>query len=270
MGGITRSSGAKYHCRTYNQAGSASCYHNTIDEAPLVGLYRPQDPRAVSCRSSALDRLRRTLEAAQDRSKPRPGDLARLRREIDVLDGKIDQGAERVLEAPAEIVPALYRKLEEYRSETGAAQGGARRSGKPTGETGPKRRLGDRPSDRGSQEPRGGSQGSRSGGHPKPPLLVRLQDRVAFRSRENAAGRRILSRHDLRPTGRRRHERKRSQQYPLEHNRTVFSGDVPASTHAPTGEFWCWIVDQSARSESAAIRHTENRTLGDTGRSARL
>jgi hypothetical protein len=63
----------------------------------------------------ALDRLRKALEAVQDRARPRPRDLVRLRQGIESLDRKIDQGAERALEAPPEIVPALYRKLEAWR-----------------------------------------------------------------------------------------------------------------------------------------------------------
>ena len=49
--------------------------------------------------------------------KPKHRDLTRLKRQIEKLDAKIDQGAERVLDAPAEIVPSLYRKLEELKSE---------------------------------------------------------------------------------------------------------------------------------------------------------
>lgn len=116
MGGLTQSCGAQYHCRTYHQTGSTSCRRNTIPEAPLVDcVVRMSQERYLS--DSALARLRRSLENAQDRTRPRPRDLARLRQEIQVLDRKIDQGAERVLEAPSEIVPALYRKLEELRAQ---------------------------------------------------------------------------------------------------------------------------------------------------------
>jgi DNA invertase Pin-like site-specific DNA recombinase len=116
MGGKTRSRGAVYHCRTYHQTGSTSCHRNTIEEAPLVAcVVRKIQERYLS--EPALNRLRKALEAAQDRTKPRPKDLVRLRREIEDLDRKIDQGAERVLEAPPEIVPALYHKLESWRSD---------------------------------------------------------------------------------------------------------------------------------------------------------
>jgi DNA invertase Pin-like site-specific DNA recombinase len=116
MGGVTRSRGAVYHCRTYHATGSTSCHQNTIGEAPLVAcIVRKIQERYLS--EPALNRLRKALEAAQDRTRPRPRDLARLRRKIEDLDRKIDQGAERALEAPLEIVPALYRKLEAWRVE---------------------------------------------------------------------------------------------------------------------------------------------------------
>ena len=66
---------------------------------------------------AALDRLRKALAQEQERTRPRPRDLSRLRKEIDVLDRKIDQGAERILEVSSDIVPILVRKVEEFKSE---------------------------------------------------------------------------------------------------------------------------------------------------------
>ena len=48
---------------------------------------------------------------------PRPRDLSRLSKQIETLDHKIDQGADRVLDAPSEIVPTLYRKIEDLKTE---------------------------------------------------------------------------------------------------------------------------------------------------------
>jgi len=77
MGGSTRSRGAVYHCRTYHQTGSTSCHRNAIDEAPLVAcIVRKIQERYLS--EPALDRLRKALEAVQDRARPRPRDLVRL------------------------------------------------------------------------------------------------------------------------------------------------------------------------------------------------
>jgi len=66
---------------------------------------------------AALARLRKALEAKQNQSEPRPENLARFRWEIEDLEQKIDKGAERVLEAPPDLVPVLYRKLEEWRTD---------------------------------------------------------------------------------------------------------------------------------------------------------
>ena len=116
MGGLSRSNGLIYRCRQYHATGTATCYCNTIPEAPLVSvIVRKIQEKYLS--DSALARLRKALEKEQARTKPKPRDLARLRREIQALDQKIDQGANRVLDAPSDIVPTLYRKIEELRSD---------------------------------------------------------------------------------------------------------------------------------------------------------
>ena len=116
MGGLTKRSKSTYRCRTYHQSGSGSCYNITIPEAPLVDCIvgKIQD-RYLS--EAALDRLRRKLEEEQARSKPRPKDLARLRREIETLDRKVDNAEEAVLDAPANSRAGLYRKLEQFNSD---------------------------------------------------------------------------------------------------------------------------------------------------------
>ena len=87
-----------------------------MPEAPLVSVITKKiQDRYLS--KPALDRLRRALKKEHDRTRPQPRDLERFKREIDKLDRKINQGAERVLEAPTELVPTLHRKLEEYRQE---------------------------------------------------------------------------------------------------------------------------------------------------------
>jgi len=116
--GVSRSSGPLYRCCTYHQAGGSACYCNTIPEGPLVDVItRKIMDRYLS--EAALDRLRRRIEkrlAERDRP-PAKRDLDRLRKQIEALDQKIDQGADRVLDAPAEIVPILIRKLDEHRAE---------------------------------------------------------------------------------------------------------------------------------------------------------
>ncbi len=118
MDGRTRSSGPLYACRTYNQTGSTACHCNTIREAPLVSVVAKMiQDRYLS--ETALDQLRRKIEAklAKADRGPSKRDLDRLRREIESLDQKIERGAERVLEVPEDLLPTIYRKLQDLRSQ---------------------------------------------------------------------------------------------------------------------------------------------------------
>lgn len=112
MVGIRRSS---YRCHLYQQSGRTVCYCNTIREAPLVEVVRRKIQEQYTGKAS-LDRLRKALEREQERTAPRPRDLARLRKEIEDLDRKIDSGEEAVLEAPVELRSGLYRKLQDLTS----------------------------------------------------------------------------------------------------------------------------------------------------------
>jgi hypothetical protein len=115
MGGL-RPKQPVYRCRLYHQTGTSCCYCNTIPEAPLVEAVRRKITERY-CSEAALARLRRSLEAEQDQAGPKPRDLARLRREIEVLDGKIDNAETAVLDAPQNSRAGLYRKLEELNTE---------------------------------------------------------------------------------------------------------------------------------------------------------
>ena len=115
MGGL-QPKNPVYRCRLYHQSGKSACYCNSISEAPLVScIVRKIQEKYLS--PAALDRLRKALAQEQERTRPRPRDLSRLRKEIEALDRKIDQGADRILEVSSEIVPMLVRKVEEFKSE---------------------------------------------------------------------------------------------------------------------------------------------------------
>ncbi len=105
-----------YMCRTYLQAGSAACWHNSIPEAPLVATIVDKI-REEYFSPTARDRIRKAIEKEQTETASKPAGTIRLRREIDSLDAKIERGAERVLDAPDDLVPAVYRKLEELKRE---------------------------------------------------------------------------------------------------------------------------------------------------------
>lgn len=68
---------------------------------------------------AALARLRREIEAklAEEDRQPTRQDLARLRHQVAALDRKINNAEDAVLEAPTNLRPGLYRKLENLSSE---------------------------------------------------------------------------------------------------------------------------------------------------------
>ena len=53
------------------------------------------------------------LEKEQQRSRPRLPDITGVRKQIDRLSSKIDNAEEAILDAPANLRPGLYRKLEQ-------------------------------------------------------------------------------------------------------------------------------------------------------------
>ena len=105
-----------YHCQTYHHTGSTCCCHNTIEESPLVRCIVAKIRERYTS-ETALNRLRRALEAEQDQTRPKPRDLTRLRREVENLDRKIGNAEDTVLEAPPEIRPGLYRKLQDLTAD---------------------------------------------------------------------------------------------------------------------------------------------------------
>ena len=116
LGGFLYSAVPAYRCRRHHESGSAVCYFNSIKEAPLVEVVsRKIQDRYTS--EAALERLRRKIVKAQERSKPRPRDLSRLRKEIKSLDRKISNGEDAVLDAPPSLRPGLYRKLEDLTTD---------------------------------------------------------------------------------------------------------------------------------------------------------
>jgi len=112
MGGYSPSTGPSYRCRAYHQSGSTVCYCNLIPEGPLLSVIaRKIRERYLS--ETALARLRRKIEAklAEKDRPPTHRELARLRREVEVLDRKIGNAEDAVLDAPPDLRPRLYRKL---------------------------------------------------------------------------------------------------------------------------------------------------------------
>lgn len=116
LGGIQRFGIPSYTCRTFLQGGRHACYHNSIEEAPLLAA-TARKIREHYTSPEARARLRQAILAEQGSPVDRTGDVVRLTAELRRLDRQIDQGAERVLAAPEAIVATLYAKLEKLKSE---------------------------------------------------------------------------------------------------------------------------------------------------------
>jgi site-specific DNA recombinase len=107
-----------YQCRTYGRSGSSSCYCNWVEEKPLAD-YVARRILDEYLSDEALDRLRKAIRQEQ---KPKPAksakvQVAKIRKRIKVLDQKIDQGAEKVLDASPKVAEVLLAKIEELRDE---------------------------------------------------------------------------------------------------------------------------------------------------------
>ncbi len=108
-----------YVCRTYREKGRTACHANSIGEAPLLDCVRRMI-RQHYLSDGAIERMREQIkrqQQAEDQTHVLPTDQRQARKRIGVLDQQIDQGAERVFTAPEAIVPKLYAKLEQLRSE---------------------------------------------------------------------------------------------------------------------------------------------------------
>ena len=116
MVGRTNRQIPQYTCARYHHSGRSLCFNNRLPEAPLVScIVRRIQERYLS--KPALDRLRKALEKEQERARPRPHDLSRIRNEIGRLGSRIDNAEDAILDAPPDIRPGLYRKLEEMIEE---------------------------------------------------------------------------------------------------------------------------------------------------------
>lgn len=111
-----RPSNPLYACGRYHHSGRSLCFNNRLPEAPLLSCIVRKIQQRYLCQAN-LDRLRKALEKEQERSRPRPRDLSRLRKEIDRLSSKIDGAEDAILDAPANVRPGLYRKLEDLTEE---------------------------------------------------------------------------------------------------------------------------------------------------------
>jgi site-specific DNA recombinase len=121
----------RYGCTTYRVQGASVCHRNGIYEAPLLDVVaRKLQEHLFS--ESAIEKLltlyRKRLAA---RRKVVPVDDGRLRKRLDEVNKQIDQGAERVLSAPENLVSTIYAKLDKLRVERDRLQAQLNAAGQP-------------------------------------------------------------------------------------------------------------------------------------------
>jgi len=120
----THSGQRKYICSSYLFRGKQACNSNLIDEAPVLAYIVNMIQERVLA-PKTLERLRKAIvgEVKRRRGKPSAKDPRGIQKRIAQLDREIEQGAERVFNAPAELVDTLYRKLGERRQERDRLKG---------------------------------------------------------------------------------------------------------------------------------------------------
>ena len=120
-----------YRCHHYTTGGRGACFSNTIHERDLLDCV----VRKLRMEFLADQAIKQLLVAYRKRLAARrkavPADDGRLRKQIEALDRQIDQGAERVLSAPENLVATLYRKLDQLRVERDRLQAQLDTTGRP-------------------------------------------------------------------------------------------------------------------------------------------
>jgi len=122
-----------YRCSTSRNNGGCHC--NTIQERPLLDCLAAMiEEKYLS--PEGIERVRAAIEKKlSERRKATPADPNKLQKQIDAITAKIDQGAERVFSAPAEIVPTLYSSLAKLKQQREALEGQLEATTRP--QTGP-------------------------------------------------------------------------------------------------------------------------------------
>jgi DNA invertase Pin-like site-specific DNA recombinase len=105
-----------YMCSGYQQAGRSVCNRHTVHEEPIVdALVRKLQAEYLAPAKQA--QLRAELRKLVYPATVPAVQPERLRKQITALDQRIDQGAEKLLAAPAALVGILTAKLDTWRCE---------------------------------------------------------------------------------------------------------------------------------------------------------
>jgi hypothetical protein len=113
--GATGASRRQYVCGGYVVYGKPHCNQNTIHEQPILNfLIRKLQDAFLD--PDNLDKLRADV-AALEKDLRSEENLGKLRRQVQVLDQKIDKGSERLLELPRDVLARAVDKLRAWEKE---------------------------------------------------------------------------------------------------------------------------------------------------------
>lgn len=107
----------QYQCAGYSSSGLARCERFRVSEQPVVDCI-VRKIREDFLNPDNLRKLEAEIKWQLDgRGKPDPTQAKKVRAQLAKLQHQIDQGAERVLSAPAELVEVLSAKLRGWQEE---------------------------------------------------------------------------------------------------------------------------------------------------------
>ena len=105
----------KYICSGYTR-GDRSCGHHAIRQAVIVNAILQKLRQDLL--HGGVKQLETVLERKlQERSKPNTSQIARLQQRLRQLDQQVEQGAERLLTVPAELLDTVTTKLQQIKRE---------------------------------------------------------------------------------------------------------------------------------------------------------
>ena len=111
-----------YVCPRAGGHGSSVCGHKSINEAKITEYITQVIKKRVlteGFRQGVRQELERTVK---EKSQKQPQEARSLRRQLNSISAKIERGAENILLADAELIPAMQAKLVEWRRERDGLQ----------------------------------------------------------------------------------------------------------------------------------------------------
>lgn len=110
--------GAKaYRCHRYQDGGSSACFRNQVKEETILDVVLARLQAAVFSEAVVEKLLALYRKRLAERRECAPVDDGRLRKRLDEISRQIDQGTDRVLSAPDNLVSTIYAKLDKLRVE---------------------------------------------------------------------------------------------------------------------------------------------------------